>query len=692
MKHILYFDKPPVKSGKESVPDGAVNGNGDLGIVFGVYEGGVRVYLSKCDIREGLEDHGKGGAKPLGFIDIPAAAESLQGYRAEQDMDKGELRCVLGEGDGECRFTARVCKTENSVLLEYAGNAGVPVLRATQGETSGEKGSYDKNGCSVIFRRFAGEKHRFETHAAAAMKTAGCGKAYVFVATNHDAASPEEYALQKAESVSEQRFEELKKEHYAAWESFWGSSSFTVSDEELENRWVSSLYLLACCAGSAKFPPGLYGNFITVENPSWKSDYHLNYNYEAPFYAACSSNHPELTDSYAAPLEQFIERGKKLAGAYGCRGVILPVGIDVMGLCSELDKSAKFSFERLFLGQKNNGIHAADIMVFRWNATRDEDYARRHALPYLREALLFFEDWMKLENGRYSVPQDAAHEVPYYRQDFDPKKFKRFINGKNSTLTLGMLRLCLKAAVDMSETLGENEEEREKWRYQLEHLSPFPVCVRHFQKVFRYTEKGQRWNDSNDVGLQHIYPAGCIGLGSEAELLKIARQSFYQKKSCYKDGNAACSYFPMAARLGEVPEVIVQKLRELEKTEHALPNGMFDFGCGGIENCSLFANTLNEMAMQSHEGILRLFPVWDKSLNASFRCLRADGAFLVSSSISGGKIGKTEILAEKGGKLTIENPFTACRITRGGRSEVITEKIFSLATEPGETVIITEET
>lgn len=688
MKHIAYIDKPPVRTGKTSMPDGALNGNGDLGIVLGGYPGGVRIFLSKCDLREGLEEGGAGGAKPLGYIDVPVPAGLYEKYRAEQDMDGGELRCVFGGGEDECRVTVRVCKTENSVLLETSGEADEPRLKVFEGEIAGEKGECEKNGCTVVFRSFAGGAHKYETHAFAAMKKVADGRYYAFVATNHDTLSPEDTALGKAENMTAERFEALKSEHAAAWESFWKKSSFTLSDPELENRWYASLYVLACCAGGKRSAPGLYGNFITVENPSWKSDYHLNYNYEAPFYAACSSNHPELTDSYAAPLEQFIARGRKFAGAYGCRGILYPVGIDSMGLCSELDKNNKYMFERLFLGQKSNAVHAADIMVFRWNATRDTEYARDHALPYIRESLLFFEDWAKLENGRYSIGQDAAHEVPFYRADFDPKKYKRYINGKNNTLTLGMLRLCLKAAIDMSEALGEDKAEREKWSDMLEKLSPFPTCVRRFQRVFRYTEKGQRWNDGNDVGLQHIYPAGCVGLGSDARTLKIARNSFYQKRSCYADGNAACSYFPMAARLGEAPETIVDMLRALEKNDAAQPNMTFDFGCGGIENCSLFANTLNEMAMQSFEGVIRLFPVWDKRLDARFRDLRADGAFLVSSSTEKGVTGKTEILSEKGGLLRVVNPFGRCRVTRTDGVTETEDAEITVPTRPGETILL----
>ncbi len=690
MKHIVTITEAPHLSGRQSIPDGAVNGNGDLGIILGNSENGMRIYLSKIDLWQGIESHDKGGLKPLGYIDIPVPAALYENYHAEQDMDKGEIRCRFHNGEDILTVDVRACRAENSVMLEIGGNTPAePELKVFGGETSGEKGEISADGINGIFRSFSGADHAYETHCFAFLRRVDSGRYYLFAATNHDVESPESFALGKVKDITPKKYDSLLKEHYSLWQSFWSKSEFNTRDEELENGWYSSQYFLAGCTGNKGFAPGIFANFITIENPGWHSDYHLNYNYQAPFYAACSSNHIEFTDCYHIPLEEFFEKGSQFAAKWGCRGILYPVGLAPKGLCSELTPALGLWFERLFLGQKSNAIHPADIMVFRWRATRDKEYAEKHAYPYIKAALEFFEDWMTFDGERYSVTKDAAHEVPYYRADFTPQKYRRYINDTNNSLTLGMLRLCIPAAIEMATELGIDEDKCRKWSEILQKLSPFPTYYRFFRKVFSYTEKGQKWNYGNDVGLQHMYPAGCVGLlKSDPEMLRTAKNTFEQKSDCWLDDNAVCSYFPMAARLGHNPKEILKRLHEL-KNAAMLPNMLFNFAGGCLENCPVFANTLNEMVMQSFEGIINLFPCWDKELDVSFKTLRADGAFLVSSEMKGGKITFTEISSEIGGELCVKNPYKKAVISHNGKRSESEDDFIKISTAPGDTVRIT---
>lgn len=63
------------------------------------------------------------------------------------------------------------------------------------------------------------------------------------------------------------------------------------------------------------------------------------------------------------------------------------------------------------------------------------------------------------------------------------------------------------------------------------------------------------------------------------------------------------------------------------------------------------------MLLQHEDNVLRLFPDWPRSKDASFTHLRAKGAFLVSSKQVGGQVTEIEIHSEHGGPLTVQSPW-----------------------------------
>ena len=80
-------------------------------------------------------------------------------------------------------------------------------------------------------------------------------------------------------------------------------------------------------------------------------------------------------------------------------------------------------------------------------------------------------------------------------------------------------------------------------------------------------------------------------------------------------------------------------------------------GGGGIETLAAVPLTINEMLLQSYEGIIRVFPNWNRKKDASFENLRAYGAFLVTSTLKEGLIQGVTLVSEKGRVCKIENPW-----------------------------------
>lgn len=210
-------------------------------------------------------------------------------------------------------------------------------------------------------------------------------------------------------------------------------------------------------------------------------------------------------------------------------------------------------------------------------------------------------------------------------------------------------------ALDMSKFLGVDEERREKWCHILKHISDYTTHKKDGKFVCRYSERGTDWVNSNTLGIQHIFPAGTIGLESDSKLLEIARNTIDVMQRWY-DFNGTNSFYPTAVRVGYSPETILKHLHEWAMQKH--PNGLkHDDNPHGIELCTPAIITINMMLCMGHQGVLRVFKVWPKDWDAKFANIRTFGAFLVSSELKNGKVLFVRIQSGAGRDCTIENPW-----------------------------------
>ncbi|MCK5461363.1 MAG: hypothetical protein KAI95_00055, partial [Bacteroidales bacterium] len=99
-----------------------------------------------------------------------------------------------------------------------------------------------------------------------------------------------------------------------------------------------------------------------------------------------------------------------------------------------------------------------------------------------------------------------------------------------------------------------------------------------------------------------------------------------------------------------------------------------------------FASGIQEMLLQSHAGVINVFPAIPASWqDAGFENLRAVGAFLVSAVMEGGKVMELEVHSEKGGEVSISDPF-AGRKFETGKEYQTDGNILKFQTAPGETI------
>jgi alpha-L-fucosidase 2 len=154
----------------------------------------------------------------------------------------------------------------------------------------------------------------------------------------------------------------------------------------------------------------------------------------------------------------------------------------------------------------------------------------------------------------------------------------------------------------------------------------------------------------------------------------------------------------MYARMGQGQKA-AETLRKFASC-FVLPNGFHVNGdqCEGklssfryrpftLEGNFAFASAVQEMLLQSHNGMIEVFPsIPETWKNVTFTKLRAEGAFVISAKREGGKVKTVTILSERGGDLKLKNVFENFLIDNVSHSSL--NGIIVLKTKPNQRITI----
>lgn len=704
----VVFNAPPSKIPVPYATDAILLGNGSVAAALAGQPNQQRYYITRNDFWRLKSAYDESFPCLLGTLTLDIPELEGAAYSVRQDLWTASSIADFTKNDTRVTIKSYVPATRNALVVEIKNESdqsirgAVKLAAVSKDETNfafpSDIASKEENGVQYVSRTFSKEVDMPSACAAATrVITNGSGHDFsipkgetavivTLVESNFSGPKEIENIVSSVKKATSGSISEWKGMHEKWWREFWEKSYVEIPDSDIERQYYVSLYGMASCSRDLRFPPGIFGSWITKEPPYWNADYHLNYNYNAPFYGLYSSNRLEQADSYDQPFLDIIERGeyysKKITGIEG--GILLPVGIGPLGMETTREnqimrEKTKFSSngnveaEGLFFGQKSNSAYGVTNMATRFYLTCDKAYAEK-IYPYVKGVAVFWQHYLRNDNGRYVIDNDAIHEGTLHT--FNP------------ILSLGLVRMVLRTAADMAEFLGKDTETRVVWNNMEQRIADYPTQERDGKTIFRYTEKGIGWNNGNTLGIQHIFPSGQIGLDSPARLLEISRNTI-EAMNRWKDYNGTNSFFPAAVRVGYNPDIIFDKLKEY--STHTYPNGFQKGNPHGIENFSTVPNTINEMYCSNHQNILRIFPVWNKNKPASFHNIRVRGAFLVSSSIKDGVVQPVTLKSEQGFPCTMVNPWGEgkVKITSNKKQAIeLSGERITFGTEKGEVLMI----
>lgn len=674
------WTSPPTNVVTNNMTSGPILGNGDIGVVMGGDENEQIYYISKSDFWSTIKDDNSDGTpKAIGGISIKSASEGNKetAYSVCQDILNAEIVADMRFNGNPIHTKAWTAPNSNELVIEimpieantdvsvqaelwsksdnaengYATSAGIENNAAwvTRSTPERDKGT---GRAAVAGTVIGAENISVETDSVSSSTisfTIPAGQS-VFVVTATDGGKDDTACLENAKeriaNLDEIEINKLYEELKTWWKDYWLKEYVELNDRILEEYYYGSLYQMGAASREGKTAPGLFGHWTTTDSPAWGGDYTLDYNYYGPFNGMASSNRLEQLGSYFQPILDYMEEGKNNAQAVksvngksypnGLQGVKYPTHIGPWGMETYFD-----------CGMKSHAAFAAIPFCWYYNYTQDIDFLRDTAYPYLIEVANFWDEFLQKDSsGRYVIYDSSARESWNGSNDVNP------------VIDIAFVRNLYKNIIPMSETLGVDEDRREKWQDILDNLSPLPTMEYNGKTVFKEAENRDEISTyglgDNPVNMQGIFPGDNVGLDSDPELLETAINSLDVMNS-WNQGNAFANIFVMGARVGWDAQDLMNKIKS-RVSAIKQPNLTYQSDGHGLEGTGVI-EAINSMLMQSHEGVIRFFPVWPKTKDAEFVRMRAVGSFLADARIESGVIKDITIYSESGKSCTVENPW-----------------------------------
>ncbi|MGD0782720.1 MAG: glycoside hydrolase family 95-like protein, partial [Candidatus Aminicenantales bacterium] len=445
--------------------------------------------------------------------------------------------------------------------------------------------------------------------------------------------------------------------HASWWAAYWSRSAVRIPDPLLEKQWYLEQYKFGSAARRGAPPISLQAVW-TADNgklPPWKGDFHHDLNTELSYWPCYAADHLEEGLGFLDWLWDLRGEFKAYTKAYfGTDGLNVPGVSTLTG--RPMGGWIQYSFSPTI------GAWLGQNFYLHWRYSRDRAFLAERAYPWIADVAVHLEQLSERDGrGRRRLPASSSPEI------FDNSAGAWFAETTNFDLAL--VRWTFAKAAELAVELGKKNEAAH-WRAVGAEWPDFAVDPADGLMVAPgapYAESHRHFSH-----LMAFHPLGLLDVSNGPAEAEIIRRTLATLDRLGPDGWCGYSY----AWLGSLKaraldgDGAAQALRDFASC-FCLPNGFhvngdqcragkskFTYRPFTLEGNFAFAAGLQEMLLQSHTGVIRVFPAVPAAwADAAFDGLRADGAFLVSARRAGGRVAEVRVRAEKGGLLRLANPF-----------------------------------
>ncbi|HAM98846.1 MAG TPA: alpha-L-fucosidase [Marinilabiliales bacterium] len=369
----------------------------------------------------------------------------------------------------------------------------------------------------------------------------------------------------------------------------------------VEKQFYAARYNILSATG--KNLPNLQGIWGNSWTPPWASDYTHNGNLPTAISSFLSSDMPELMNSFFdyhdARLPYYRDNAQKL---YNCRGIIVSSHTSSHGWNVHFDKTWCMTF---WIG---GAAWASHFYYDYWLYTQDKQFLAERAYPFMKEAALFYEDFLTegsdgkwVFNPSYSPENNPAN---------NPSQAV-----VNATMDVALAKELFRNLLSAGIVLNEKKEQMQKWS---QILAKMPAYQTDSTGAFRewlwpgYQENHYHRHISQLYGMYDLIDPE---IAQDPELWKGIQKTLEERMKVRRNDQGGIMVFGLvqmawvAANLGDAAmteEIIhwlsAQYWSNSLATYHD-PNGLFNMDLSGG-----FQTAIIKTLVYSEPGFIHILP------------------------------------------------------------------------------------
>lgn len=494
----------------------------------------------------------------------------------------------------------------------------------------------------------------------------------------------------KAEQETDKGLKEggrLYASHLAWWKKFWAKSAIEIPDPVLEKQYYNEIYKFGSIARKDGYPISLQAVW-TADNgnlPPWKGDFHHDLNTQLSYWPAYTGNYLEEGYGYLNTLWSQREVNRAYTKTFfGAPGINVPGVATLHG--NPMGGWVQYSCSPTVSAWLAQHFH------LHWVYSQDREFLKNVGYPYLKEVATFLKAFSHVDKGVRKLPLSSSPEI----HDNSARAWFRDMTNYD----LALMKFAFEAAADMAGELGKTSEARE-WKQAASELPPFDVDAASgltFAPGEPYASSHRHFSHA-----MAIHPLGLIDWSQGDQSRQIITNTIASLDRCGPRAWVGYSYSwlgNMKARAmdGEGAATALRDFAQcfcLRNTFHV--NGDqsgtgksgFRYRPFTLEGNFAFASGVQDMLIQSHTGVIRIFPAIPSGWkDASFSTLRTRGAFLVSAERKDAATTRVVITSERGGACRLANPFGQQAPSADGRAVPVRDGIIEMVMQPGQTITL----